>query len=242
MKMARLQESGYVREINENGFAIVPDVIDSQMIRRLRNSLDSISSIDKLGQRQTRSGGVRDLLNVAPDLRELQTHRCMRALIDPIEGRAAQVVRSIFFDKSPQANWKVAWHQDVTIAVREKIELSGFAAWSVKASTPHVHPPVWVLEHILTVRLHLDAAEEPNGALRVIPRSHRHGRLSSEKIRMLTERTAGVICAVPEGGAIVMRPLLVHSSSAGASPSRRRVIHLEFSALQLPGGLDWYPS
>ena len=36
-----------------------------------------------------------------------------------------------------------------------------------------------------------------------------------------------------------MRPLLLHASSASQSPRHRRVIHLEYAADPLPGGLVW---
>jgi hypothetical protein len=54
------------------------------------------------------------------------------------------------------ANWKVAWHQDLTIAVRHRIEVPGFGPWSVKDGVPHVRSPIESLEQMLTVRLHLD--------------------------------------------------------------------------------------
>jgi hypothetical protein len=47
------------------------------------------------------------------------------------------------------------------------------------------------------------------------------------------------ICTVPKGGALIMRPLLLHASSACAIPKSRRVIHLEFASAELPQGLDW---
>ena len=49
-----------------------------------------------------------------------------------------------------------------------------------------------------------------------------------------------VDCLVPAGGAVVMRPLLLHAPAAGTGPGRRRVIHLEYAAFALPGGLEWY--
>ena len=36
-----------------------------------------------------------------------------------------------------------------------------------------------------------------------------------------------------------MRPLLVHASSPATVPSRRRVVHLEFAAAELPSPLEW---
>jgi ectoine hydroxylase-related dioxygenase (phytanoyl-CoA dioxygenase family) len=92
------------------------------------------------------------------------------------------------------------------------------------------------------MRLHLDATDEANGALRVIAGSHRHGRLESNVMRNLKQRSEVVLCRVPKGGALLMRPLLVHASSAGSQPTHRRVIHLEFSADHLPGGLEWFGS
>ena len=36
-------------------------------------------------------------------------------------------MRSLFFDKTPQANWKVDRHQDLTIAVQDRVESTGDA-------------------------------------------------------------------------------------------------------------------
>ena len=104
-------------------------------------------------------------------------------------------VRAIYFDKSPEANWLVPWHQDLTVALRSRREVPGFGPWSVKDGVPHVQPPVERLEQMLTVRLHLDDADEGNGALRVLPGSHRSGRLSSTQIQALRAGQADVLCA-----------------------------------------------
>jgi hypothetical protein len=37
-----------------------------------------------------------------------------------------------------------------------------------------------------------------------------------------------------------MRPLLLHASSPAASPRHRRVVHLEYAAADLAGGLAWH--
>jgi len=39
---------------------------------------------------------------------------------------------------------------------------------------------------------------------------------------------------------ILMRPLLLHASSAATEPRRRRVVHLEYAAGPLPGGVEWF--
>jgi ectoine hydroxylase-related dioxygenase (phytanoyl-CoA dioxygenase family) len=91
----------------------------------------------------------------------------------------------------------------------------------------------------LAVRVHLDDCDDRNGALRVVPGSHQLGRLtSSDAVR---ERDArGEICvAVPKGGAMLMRPLLLHASSKASIDGTRRVLHFVFGPRKLPHGLRW---
>jgi ectoine hydroxylase-related dioxygenase (phytanoyl-CoA dioxygenase family) len=155
-------------------------------------------------------------------------------------GTKARVVRGLLFDKTPDANWKVAWHQDLSIAVRQRIEVPGFGPWSNKAGVTHVQPPVAVLENMITVRLHLDDCGPENGPLRVLPGSHSAGVLAPASIGQWTRDVAPVDCHVAAGGAVVMRPLLLHASSTANCPGHRRVVHLEFASGPLPGGLEWF--
>jgi ectoine hydroxylase-related dioxygenase (phytanoyl-CoA dioxygenase family) len=148
-------------------------------------------------------------------------------------------VKATYFDKTLAANWKVPWHQDLTIAVREYRDVWGFAQWTVKDGVIHVQPPVEVLEKRVAVRFALDNNDELNGPLRVLPGTHSMGRLNAKRIEKLRIELNEAACCVPEGGALVMRPLLLHASSSMASGDRRRVIHIEFAACDLPGGLEW---
>jgi len=161
------------------------------------------------------------------------------SLVHPILGSEAFPVRGIFSVKKGGANWKVPWHQDVTIAVTDRIEVDGYSPWSVKQDVQHVQPPAKVLGGMLTVRLHLDDCPENNGALRVIAKSHLHGKLShSQTVRMVNESEA-TVCEVKSGGALLMRPLLLHASSAAESPNHRRVIRFDYANMALDGGLQW---
>jgi ectoine hydroxylase-related dioxygenase (phytanoyl-CoA dioxygenase family) len=143
-----------------------------------------------------------------------------------------------FFNKTRSSNWKVVWHQDLTIAVRERRDVDGFGPWTMKAGVLHVQPSAEVMGSILSIRLHLDDSGLDNGPLRVIAGSHREGRLSAKQIGGW-EKENSVTCTVPKGGALVMRPLVLHASSACAIPKSRRVIHLEFATAELPHGLEW---
>jgi ectoine hydroxylase-related dioxygenase (phytanoyl-CoA dioxygenase family) len=108
-----------------------------------------------------------------------------------------------------------------------------------RARVQHVQPPGEILEEMLAVRSRLDACGSDNGALRVIPGSHRHGRLTSEAIQDWIAGGDAVTCGLPAGGALLMRPLLLHASSEATSPAHRRVLHVELAANPLPGGLEW---
>jgi ectoine hydroxylase-related dioxygenase (phytanoyl-CoA dioxygenase family) len=153
--------------------------------------------------------------------------------------RDAQPVKLTLFDKTPRSNWKVPWHQDLAISVKERRDVRDFKAWSVKEGVPYVQPPIKILERVVAVRLHLDDASAANGALRVLPGTHRLGRLSAPQIVALRQQVQEVVCDVPAGGAMLMSPLLLHASSASESPTHRRVLHFEFSDATLPDGLAW---
>jgi hypothetical protein len=56
----------------------------------------------------------------------------------------------------------------------------------------------------------------------------------------MRERIAEATCTVGAGGVVLMRPLLLHASSPATVAGHRRVIHLEFAAADLPGGLEWH--
>lgn len=161
-------------------------------------------------------------------------------LATTVLGTNALAVKAILFDKTAEANWKVAWHQDLTIAVKEKKAVEGFSAWSEKAGIPHVQPPVEILENLLTLRIHLDDCDADNGALKVMPKSHLHGKLDSEQISHLGETGKAYICTAKAGDVLAMRPLLLHSSSASVQPCHRRVLHIEYAGFKLPEGLEWF--
>jgi hypothetical protein len=158
---------------------------------------------------------------------------------DPAPQIGPIAVRGLLFNKVAEANWAVPWHQDLTIAVRERREASGFGPWSVKDGVVHVQPPDEVITRMLAVRIHLDDTRAENGALRVIAGSHRDGRLSPESIGHWTTSCEAVTLEAPAGSVLLMRPHLLHASSAARKPAQRRVIHLEYSADPLPYGLQW---
>jgi ectoine hydroxylase-related dioxygenase (phytanoyl-CoA dioxygenase family) len=177
---------------------------------------------------------------VVPEVRALHRHVGIAQLVEPILGAKAMLVRGLMFDKSPERNWGIFWHQDLSIAVRQREDIPDFGPWSTKAGIQHVQTPPGILQKMLTVRLHLDDCMESNGALRVLPGSHRSSRLNMFESETLQQNTDPTTCCAKSGGAVMMRPLLLHSSHRATDAARRRVIHLEFAAEPLPEPLQWY--
>ena len=92
---------------------------------------------------------------------------------------------------------------------------------------------------MLAIRIHLDDCNERNGALRALPGSHIRGGLNAEQIAAMQVEIAPITCEV-ESGAVLMKPLVQHSSSAAFDPKHRRVIHIDFAAVDLPWRLSWF--
>lgn len=228
------------RNVERDGFSIVGSVLDDQAIAHVSEAINGLSESSSLLQRRGGVFAVRNLLSVVPEIAALADSALLRGLVAPILGDKFLAVRGILFDKIPEANWKVPWHQDLTIAVQEQIETQGYGPWTMKAGVLHVQPPAAILEKMISVRLHLDPCDETNGALRVAPGSHKAGRIAEEEIPSLRTRLGERVCAVDRGGALVMRPLLLHASSPSHSPAHRRVVHLDFAAAELPNGMRWY--
>jgi ectoine hydroxylase-related dioxygenase (phytanoyl-CoA dioxygenase family) len=185
------------------------------------------------------AAGHRNLMQRVPEVAALAVSTNIQNLLRQVWGNGLHPVRSIFFDKTVEANWLVPWHQDLTIAVNERLERPGYGPWSVKDGVPHVQPPREILEAMIAVRLHLDDCDSSNGALRVIPGSHRLGRLNAAAINRLRSRQEEVTCSVRAGDALLIRPLLLHASSEALVPAHRRVIHLEYATYPLAEGLAW---
>jgi hypothetical protein len=184
-------------------------------------------------------GGLRNLLCSSPIVQQFSNAPGVMSLLRAATGLKPFPVRAIFFDKNPKANWLVPWHQDLAIAVTERIEVQGFTGWSVKEGVLHVHPPTEILENMITIRLHLDDCGNENGPLKLIPGSHRAGKLAAPEIRRVVKSTGAVTCEISKGDLLLMRPLILHASSAATQPSHRRVLHVEYAAGKLPNGLSW---
>lgn len=214
------------------GYDVVEDVLSPDDIAGL------VALVDPLLVDHAERGGVRGVLGRLPELRPVVTGP-LRDQAVPILGPGAFAVRVLLFDKTPLANWKATWHQDVTIGVTDYREVAGWGPWSRKDGAWNVRPPAAVLRRMLTVRLHLDDCGPRNGPVRVVPGTHTLGRLGDPQVEAAIRGVVPIDCVVPAGGVLRMSPLLLHASAPAADPSHRRVLHAEFAADPLPDGFEW---
>jgi ectoine hydroxylase-related dioxygenase (phytanoyl-CoA dioxygenase family) len=213
----------------ENGFAVLPTVLSGPQCESAVRSIQGAAD-DRVGSRALLSEAWCRTL-----ARSLCLHPALARLL-PVNAVATQCT---LFEKSPQRNWLVSLHQDLSIPVKERVVSNELSGWSEKEGCVFVQPPVSVLESLVAVRVHLDQDGAASGALRVVPGSHRFGRLvSAQAVALRTER-GEVVPEIPRGGALVMRPLLLHASSRATAPVARRVLHFVFGPPQLPAGLVW---
>jgi ectoine hydroxylase-related dioxygenase (phytanoyl-CoA dioxygenase family) len=223
----------------DGGFQIISKLISDSECESLAAELSTLFESQQ-NSAKNKIGGVRNLLRNNSLVNETATSAKLISCLKGLLGRQVFPVRAIFFDKTPESNWRVPWHQDLTIAVAAKIETPGFVAWSVKDDVLHVQPPRKILESMVTIRLHLDDCSADNGALKIIPGSHLEGKLDAVQMTEWVSKQSAVTCEIQKGGALLMRPLLLHSSLPAKNPSHRRVLHIEYATTKLPNGLKWF--
>ncbi|HLW92878.1 MAG TPA: phytanoyl-CoA dioxygenase family protein [Roseiarcus sp.] len=148
-------------------------------------------------------------------------------------------VRVLFFDKTPKVNWSAPWHQDRTIALKERVDAPGFGPWSVKDEIVHVEPPTALLENMLTLRLFLDDCGADNGPLEVACNTHTLGRVPSQDAAVLARQSRRFVAVGEAGDVLAMRLLALHKSDRATNPSRRRVLHVDYCGESLPAPLHW---
>lgn len=213
--------------IDTKGWSIAPQVLSAEQCQAL---------IQAIGSSPMKGAGTRNMLKL----------RCMQDVLVRLRSdlRLAEVLTTLvavqcsLFDKSKANNWLVPVHQDVS--------LPGLAAsstnqvrWSQKEGQQYFQPDAQFLKQVLAVRVHLDAACSNSGALEVVPNSHRLGKIEPARYAEVARQLGRVTCAVAQGDAMLMRPLLLHASAKSTGASQRRVLHFVFCPKQPPPGVRW---
>ena len=230
----------WAQAIDRDGFAVVPDVVAPEVVA----GVDRLARCQGTEPGDPRAGGrtyaMRDLLREVPETRRLADSAPLRTLVQDVLGPGSFVVRGLLFDKTPEANWPVPWHQDLTIAVKARSDAPGYGPWTVKGGVPHVRPPIAVLERCSRSGSTSTTATRRRAAPRRAGLAHARAARRRGNRAAGSTRVAPVTCLVPRGGVLLMRPLILHASSPAADPRHRRVVHLEYAAGRLPGNVEWF--
>lgn len=229
-------------KMEKEGFLLLSSAIQGKELKELTKEVERLRASPNALDRGKGGYALRHILQRSECIREFASSPTLSHIAETLLGKGAKPVKGILFDKGQAANWSVRWHQDVTISVKERIDTSGYDAWSIKDGVPHVRPPVNVIQDIVAFRIHLDDCGEDNGPLKVLPGCHRHGYLTREGVLQLARDTPSFSCVAGIGDVLMMKPLLVHSSSRATSPDHRRVLHIEYSSRDLHYGLEWFES
>lgn len=221
-----LMDAPFLCSFKEDGFAILSGVVSptacDELIKSIANTEPS-----KPGSRALL--GLQVIADVAATLH--------RQVVDMgFMSEWHRPVQCTLFEKGADASWSVAPHQDLSVPLSERLDIPGWSGWSRKEHIWFAQPPAFVLSELVAVRLQLDDHSSETGPLEVVPGSHAKGRLASAHVSRYAEHR--VKCIVPRGGAVVMRPLLIHSSGKPRSPLPRRVLHFLYGP-PLPSGLLW---
>ncbi len=212
--------------LHEHGYACIDSLLPVAQVDAIRSLFERTIESGSPNQRCWADDEIIGMANELPEVRQA---------IAACSDGGLFLNRAILFDKTSARNWRVAWHRDLTIAVRERTEVDGYGPWSVKDGVAHVQPPRQVLERCVTLRLHLDAHTPANGPLLVVPGSHADGApIDPDRCE-----ASCVECLTGVGGAVLMRPLILHASKKMTGEARRRVVHLEYASGSLAGGMAW---
>lgn len=213
-------------QLERDGAQLFPRALDAPALAALEDTLPEASG-----------PGVR--LYDQPSLKLCLCEGRVGEIARSILGTSAKPVRAILFDKTGDANWALAWHQDRTIAVRKRAVVLGFENWTIKDGAAHVEPPFDLIGRMVTARIHIDPVPAGNAPLLIAPGSHALGRLAEGEIDAVVQRCGTYMCLADPGDVWLYKTAILHGSDRSVGDGRRRVVQVDFAAEELPDGLEW---
>ena len=215
--------------LEQGGAQLFPQALNEATCTRLEAALGALPN-SMPGVRIKEGAWLKPLLETAGPI---------GAVAAAVLGGRARPVRAILFDKTAEQNWALGWHQDRTIVVKDRIDVEGFGPWTIKSGLIQVEPPFEILERMVTLRVHLDVVDRSNAPLKIMPGSHKLGRLPEAEIERMVTMFGERLCLADRGDIWVYATPIVHASLAADPPRRRRVLQVDYSAEAAPGPLAW---
>ena len=124
MSEASNGQQDWQNAINEQGFAVVPSVLST---RELIPILVSLADLQPPRGR----AGIRHVLS-HPTVKVVADNPRLVEMAQAVLGSAAFPFRATLFDKTPEGNRLLSWHQDTALALQEQMESPGWGPWSEK--------------------------------------------------------------------------------------------------------------
>src|SRR5690242_17112459 len=119
-------------QLSYKGFTIIEDIFNSGEVSSIIQAIDNANTTGGAFRKTNNLFAIRQFLKEIPSVHSLIFSSSLSNIIKEFFGNEYFVVKSIYFDKPEQSNWFVSYHQDLTIAVKTKIEQEGFSNWTVK--------------------------------------------------------------------------------------------------------------
>jgi ectoine hydroxylase-related dioxygenase (phytanoyl-CoA dioxygenase family) len=210
-----------IPEFAARGFAVIENVFSAAECDGL---LDVLQALPRPAGR----AGMRHLMRV-PEIAAAARDPRLLAIARETLGPTAIPYKATLFEKNSNANWSIVWHQDTALPLETAFEHSEWGPWSRKDGLAYAHAPAWALARVVALRLHLDAATDDNGPLRIVEGSHQAGVLSDDAVFELARQLPATTCHAGRGGVLAMRPLVVHASAKAKNDAPRRVLHFEYA-------------
>src|SRR5262249_39861874 len=111
-------------DLSADGFTVLKNVYTPEECLQFSRELEDVLSncSDAATSLRRANGaiyGARNLIALYPATKSLWQKPALIDFLSAVLGPDFGLVRGLYFDKPPQGNWSLPWHQDLTIAVVE---------------------------------------------------------------------------------------------------------------------------
>lgn len=201
------QNNDVHREIEDNGFCILPSVLSEEELKKVRSAFDA-------AVRETvahGSGGFNPILD--PNNKNIRVDHLPN--FDPIfvwllrHPKILPLVRSLIGPDAYVSNFTA------------NVALPGSGSMRIHSDQALVVPPPWTEQWALNMIWCLDDVYEANGATRYLPGSHRFSTFSDVPANPEAKMRAFSASA---GSVIVMDGRVWHTSGANVTPDKKRAM------------------
>jgi hypothetical protein len=94
------------------------------------NEIDAIKAEVSVGHEILRRTGIRNLEKKFGSIARVAAAPSVLSIAAALLGATPRLVRALYFDKTAERNWFVAWHQDRTVALSRRLEMPGLGPWT----------------------------------------------------------------------------------------------------------------